>query len=298
LAKRKVYSDKFKASAVLMLEAAGYPDRQEALTTVSEHLVMSAKTLASWYEDTQSPDPIEPISKITEIYSEEQTASVQSDDLDWMFDDQLQFETSDNLDAPRIHERRETQRIFVNGLKKEALNKLVPILPPPGSDMYIVSNGAGAEKKWKPGGLDNEAFDFGTFIPHLVDLFAERGCIGYISTWTMNRNHALNLIEMLDDGRFAQLTVFTDPYFQRREPAVAATLIDGLMRHRQTYKAFKNHCKIVAIATADEHKTCTVVSSANLSAQPRCEQYVLTTAPDVYSFYKREFFETMLNGKN
>lgn len=33
---------------------------------------------------------------------------------------------------------------------------------------------------------------------------------------------------------------------------------------------------------------------ANLSAQPRCEQYVLTTAPDVYQFFRDEFFEAMI----
>lgn len=305
MAKRKQYDEKFKASAILMLEAAGYPDRREALTTVSEHLVMSAKSLASWYEDTQSPDPIEPISKMTEIYSstipsshpEEQTISTQTDDLSWMFEVQPEFETSDNLDAPRIHERREAQRIFVNGLKKEALNKLVPTLPPPSSDMYIVSNGAGAEKKWKPGGVDNEAFSFGDFIPHIVRMLGDRKCTAYISTWTCARNHTLAMLEMLEDGRLKSLTFCSDPYFARREAAIYAEFVNGLDRYpgRTRYLMFKNHCKIIAIANEDETQFCCISGSANLSAQPRCEQYVLTTAPDVYKFYRDEFFLTMTN---
>jgi hypothetical protein len=217
------------------------------------------------------------------------------DSPDWLFNDQRDLETADNLPTSKAHTRRGAQRVFINGLKKEALSQLVPTMPPPNTDVYVIGNGAGAEKKWIAGGIDNTAFDFGTFIPHLTSLFDQpTGCTAYISSWTMNRNHALSLIEMLDDGRLTKLTVFTDPYFQRREPAVATTLIQGLQRHQQTYLAFKNHCKIIALASGEQ--TCVVTGSANLSAQPRCEQYVLTTAPAVYGFFVQEFFEAMLNG--
>ena len=222
------------------------------------------------------------------------------DDLGWMLDDTIgDLETTRQLSSPAIHARREIKRQFINGLKREALTALIPILPPPDVDLYVIGNGAGAEKKWTPGGTDQDAFDFGTFISHIVEQLGNRDCIGYVSTWTMNRNHALGMIDMLEDGRFAQLTVFTDPYFKRCEASVAAELILGLARFpdRTRFIAFKNHVKVIAIATADESRTCTVTGSANLSAQPRCEQYVLTTAPDVYQFFKREFFEAMTDGR-
>ncbi len=226
---------------------------------------------------------------------------ISDDDGAWgdggWFDDEI--ETERTLPRPIVHARRAAKRQLINGLKKQALNKLIPSLPPEDTDLYIVSNGSGAEKRWLADGIDYEVFDFGTFIPHLVDLLGGHDCIGWVSTWTMNRNHALTLAEMLTDWRFARLTVFTDPYFQRRTPAVAAVLIDGLHRFpgRGRYFAFKNHVKLICIANADESRTAVISGSANLSAQPRCEQYVLTTARDVYEFYKREFFEAMLNGR-
>ena len=217
-------------------------------------------------------------------------------DLDALLDDSTETETARQLDRPKSHAHRAQKRQFVNGLKKQALTDLIPELPPPDTDLYVIGNGAGSEKKWLEGGTDNRAFDFGTFIPFLVEQLGNTACIAYISTWTMNRNHALSMIELLDGGQLDRLTVFTDPYFQRRESSVAAELITGIQRHpgRARYLAFKNHIKAMCIAAPGERQVVTVTGSANLSAQPRCEQYVLTTAPDVYRFFVTEFFEAML----
>lgn len=219
-------------------------------------------------------------------------------DLDWMLEPQRDIETVRTLAHPIVHARREGKRQFINGLKRQALTDLIPVLPPPDTDLYIVSNGAGAEKRWTPGGIAEDAFDFGTFIPHIVEQLGNVGCVAYVSTWTMNRNHALSMIDMLTDGRLARLTVMTDPYFKRRESAVAAELITGLAQfpERGRFLAFKNHVKSICIATRDESQTCVVTGSANLSAQPRCEQYVLTTDPAVYRFFRDDFFGAMTDG--
>ena len=103
-----------------------------------------------------------------------------------------------------------------------------------------------------------------------------------------------SILERFDDGAIAQLTVFTDPYFKRREAAIANELITGLLSRGQRYLAFKNHCKIITIHNPAGN-CCTITGSANLSAQPRYKQYVLTTAPDVHQFFVTEFFEAMLN---
>jgi len=220
-------------------------------------------------------------------------------DLDWMLSPEAPLETTHQLRQPALHARRAAKRTFVNGLKREALTALIPDLPDPDTDLYVIGNGAGAEKKWTPGGIEPKAFDFGTFIPHLVERLGNTGCTAHVSTWTMNRNHALSMVEMLATGALAHLTVITDPYFKRREAAVAAELINGMARFpgRGRFLAFKNHVKAICVANADASRFCTVTGSANLSAQPRCEQYVLTTAPDVYWFFVREFFEVMVNGE-
>jgi hypothetical protein len=208
-----------------------------------------------------------------------------------------ELETTRQLDRPLVYARREAKRQFINGLRRQALTDLIPTLPPPDTDLYVVGNGAGAERRSAVGGIA-ECFDFGTFIPHLVEMLGGQGCIAHVSTWVMNRNHALNLIEMLDDGRIARLTVLTDPYFKTREAANCATLITGMQRHgqRARFLALKNHVKAICIASADGSRTATVTGSANLSAQPRCEQYVLTTDPGVYQFFVTQFFEALTNG--
>lgn len=55
--KRTPYDDEFRASAVLMLDAAGYPEREGALSHVSGHLGVARSTLRSWHDGTHNPVP-------------------------------------------------------------------------------------------------------------------------------------------------------------------------------------------------------------------------------------------------
>ena len=50
------YDDEFRASAVLMLEAAGYPG-PGALSRVSGHLGVARSTLRSWADGSHNPPP-------------------------------------------------------------------------------------------------------------------------------------------------------------------------------------------------------------------------------------------------
>jgi len=56
---RRRYDDKFRASAVVMLEAAGYPDKKGALEQTAKHLGMPITTLHGWYNATRNPAPTE-----------------------------------------------------------------------------------------------------------------------------------------------------------------------------------------------------------------------------------------------
>lgn len=58
MAKRKRYTDEFRASAVLMLEAAGYPEKKGALARVANKLGVPARTLSRWFKRTNNPPPI------------------------------------------------------------------------------------------------------------------------------------------------------------------------------------------------------------------------------------------------
>ena len=55
--KKRSYDDKFRASAVIMLQAQGYPDTKGALQTVSKYLAVPASTLQGWYNATSNPPP-------------------------------------------------------------------------------------------------------------------------------------------------------------------------------------------------------------------------------------------------
>lgn len=51
------YSDEFRAQAVLMLEAAGYPETKGALTKTARALGIKVMTLSRWGRRTQNPPP-------------------------------------------------------------------------------------------------------------------------------------------------------------------------------------------------------------------------------------------------
>lgn len=59
MAKRRRYDDKFRAGAVVTLEAAGYPEQKGALIKVANHLKVPESTLRSWYSGEHSPIPAE-----------------------------------------------------------------------------------------------------------------------------------------------------------------------------------------------------------------------------------------------
>jgi hypothetical protein len=57
MARRKVYDDKFRTSAVIMLEAAGYPKQEGALTRTAAELGIPYRTLSRWFNKEQNPPP-------------------------------------------------------------------------------------------------------------------------------------------------------------------------------------------------------------------------------------------------
>lgn len=59
MATKRRYDDKFRASAVVMLEAAGYPGRLGALAQVSQRLKVPETTLHGWARATRNPPPAE-----------------------------------------------------------------------------------------------------------------------------------------------------------------------------------------------------------------------------------------------
>ena len=57
MAKRKRYDDKFRATAVVMLEAQGYPNEKGSLERVSKGLGVPGRTLSRWFRAENNPPP-------------------------------------------------------------------------------------------------------------------------------------------------------------------------------------------------------------------------------------------------
>ena len=55
--KRRRYTDEFRASTVLMLQAAGYPDQKGALARVSNKVGVAHSTISRWFNANRNPPP-------------------------------------------------------------------------------------------------------------------------------------------------------------------------------------------------------------------------------------------------
>lgn len=205
-------------------------------------------------------------------------------------DDDRHLITQESLPSAVRYERKLARREMITALQKQALTELIKELPPPDTDLYIIGNGSGGTygKRANP-----DVFEFGHFIPVMIDMLGGKADALYISTWTMNRNHANNILSAYDAGKVTTIGILTDPYFITRESHFANALVDGLRKRGQRLKAFKNHTKVIAIGAPSG---CVVVTgSANLSAQPRAENWILSTSPELYAWWRDSFFEVMLN---
>lgn len=211
--------------------------------------------------------------------------------FDWLdFNDQTEIEAG--FEKPKRLSYAVKNRVFLADYAKQSLNDLIPELPDKDHDLLIFTNGSGAT--FKTSQHEAHAYEIGHFIPFLVDKL-KTPCEAYISTWTMNRAHAENLLEMLNNGLLWRLWIFTDQYFVRRESANANLLKLGLSEHKEgRFLAFKNHAKLIALRNK-QGDCVSIMTSANLSAQPRVEQLNLTTNPDVYQFIVEHFFRAILD---
>lgn len=57
MSKRPSYTDDFRANAVVMLQAEGYPDKKGALTRIATQLKVPARTLSRWFNHENNPPP-------------------------------------------------------------------------------------------------------------------------------------------------------------------------------------------------------------------------------------------------
>lgn len=173
----------------------------------------------------------------------------------------------------RIHLRARGK----NQLKQEHLDRLLPEIPPENTSYHVISRGN---------------FDFWNYVPHLVKLagsFDET----YLSTWTMCRDVAVDLLTLADQNKLGSITLISGTYFKRRETVVYGFVLDGLLKRGHRYKAFMNHIKLILLR--NNKMSLVLESSANLTANPNAESFTISNHSGLYDFH-REWIEAIYGG--
>jgi len=200
-------------------------------------------------------------------------------DDDFLIDDIL-TNNNENLEteyrpkarAHKISARQRYERI----LAQQALAEVVPEAPAAGESIHVLSDAR---------------FDFWTWVPQMADWLPGAVTL-YCSTWTVSRQNVVELFSLWDRGKFRDVAFLTGLYFKRRESAVYATLLQGLRDRGGRYRCSPNHTKVLLLADdAGNYLTCE--GSANLTSNPRLEQYVITNDRSLYEFH-REWMEELL----
>jgi hypothetical protein len=191
-------------------------------------------------------------------------------------DDTTTLETNQNVSSRsiKIFAKRQMQRVG----QQENLKDLIKTYPATGEQIHVVS----ANK-----------FDFWTFVPTMIEWLGTTENL-FCSTWTANRSNVVDMFRVWDTGLITGTVTFvTGIYFKRREAAVYSTLVEGLLKRGGRYKAFETHAKVLLLNNVEKNVWLTIEGSANLTQNPRLEQYVITNDKALYDF-QRDWIEESL----
>jgi len=182
---------------------------------------------------------------------------------------------TEHMPAAARFRRAEARRRFIRFRQKQALGDVMDGPPAIGESVHLIGPGT---------------FDFWTWVPVLLDWIGRTDRLS-CSTWTTSRPNVVDLLELWDTGRIGTVDILTGLYFKRRETASYALLLDGIRARGGRYRAFLNHAKVLLLATPDGG-IC-VEGSANLTGNPRLENYVITRDAGLYRFH-RDWMEEAL----
>lgn len=166
--------------------------------------------------------------------------------------------------------RMDARRRYERVLREQALLDVLREHPAAGESVHVVS-----EAK----------FDFWTWVPAMLRWINRTESL-YCSTWTLSRTNAVELFEVWDAGKIGLAHFLTGTYFKRRETAVYSLLLDGIRRRGGRYRAFQNHAKVTLLDNAGLGVWLVVEGSANLTSNPRTEQYVITNDRGLWEFHR------------
>lgn len=176
----------------------------------------------------------------------------------------------EGLDESRVISHQPGDIEVIKALRREKAKKILTHLPRSGESLHIIQNGK---------------FDFFDYIPIVIG-FLERADVGYFSTWTMNRENTQELFDLYDEGKLGEINIITGNYFKSRESAVFAMLMEYIQARKQRYITCRNHAKVTILCNKTRNQYITIEGSANMTANPRIEQSVITNSRKLFDFHK------------
>lgn len=114
----------------------------------------------------------------------------------------------------------------------------------------------------------------------------------YISTWRIAREYINRLERYLQQGQLGGFTLFTGDYFAARYPADYTRVCNLADTGVGRVYRWLNHAKMFALRNPQTGWACVLETSANMTANPRTEQTVITVDADLYRFYRHWFEDT------
>lgn len=165
-------------------------------------------------------------------------------------------------------------------LKKEKAEKVLLEIPAPGESLHIVSNGS---------------FDYFTLIPLAINLLQKPGDF-YFSTWTMNKTNVNQMFELYDSGKIKSINALLGLYFKKREANVFNQLYEGCLARKQRLFVNRNYSKVTLLDDGSNY--IVIEGSANFTANPRIEQFVVTNNKELHDFHREWMEETLDDGKH
>jgi len=193
------------------------------------------------------------------------------------FDDEIESNET-IIDSKKI--KVQTKIRMKNKLKNESASKIFDELPAPGESIHIVSNGK---------------FDYFNLVPILIEMAGGKAKSFYFSTWTLSQNNAEKILRLFDDGSVGTMKALTGLYFKQREPQVFNYLYEGFKERNLTMACNENHSKVTLIEINRDFYI--IEGSANFTANPRIEQFVVTNHKELYFFHKEWMDEIIGSAK-
>lgn len=175
------------------------------------------------------------------------------------------FETQEMPDSRRAEVHR-AKHVVRRGFQTRELSEIMPEISE-GNIYHVVSRGN---------------FDSFNFLPLIIERHGEVDEYLF-TTWALNRDNVVDMLELFDQGKVLQIEAFVGTYLKRRETAVYGLLFDGLQKRGQRMKAFRNHSKIQLFRVGDLYVV--VEGSANLTANGNCENFVVSVDRGVWEFH-------------